>query len=120
MDAGFKHSNGDYVISLDGDRQNDPQDIPRLIKKMKEDDLDVVCGWRKNRADKSGIKVLTTIGRFIRRIFIKDKIHDTGCTLRIYNKKAVELYTRIKTDYSSSDAAKDIEGKINQAKYATE
>ncbi len=90
LDVGFKYATGKYIISLDGDGQNDPKDIPKLFKKMREDNLDVVCGWRKYRADKSGIKILTKVGRFVRRIFIKDNVHDTGCTLRVYKKKAVK------------------------------
>lgn len=90
LDAGFKESKGDIIISLDGDLQNDPKDIPKLLKKLKEDNLDVVCGWRKNRKDKSGIKILTKIGRFMRSLIIKDNVHDTGCTLRVYKRKAVK------------------------------
>jgi glycosyltransferase involved in cell wall biosynthesis len=90
LEAGFKASSGDIMVSLDGDGQNNPADIPRLLKKLKEEDLDVVAGWRKNRADKKGIKILTKIGRFLRKIMIKDGVHDTGCTLRVYKKKAAQ------------------------------
>jgi len=90
LDAGFKESKGEIVVSLDGDGQNDPNDIPKLLKKLKDKNLDVVAGWRKHRKDKSGIKILTLIGRFLRRIIIKDNVHDTGCTLRVYRKEAVK------------------------------
>ena len=90
LDAGFKECKGEIIISMDGDLQNDPKDIPKLLKKLKEENLDVVCGWRKERKDKSGIKILTRIGRFLRRVFIKDSVHDTGCTLRVYRRKAVK------------------------------
>lgn len=90
LDAGFKECRGEIVISMDGDLQNDPKDIFKLLKKLKEENLDVVCGWRKKRKDKSGIKVLTRIGRFFRRVFIKDDVHDTGCTLRVYRRRAVK------------------------------
>lgn len=89
LDAGFKIAQGDFVISMDGDGQNDPQDIPRLIQKLNDEELDVVCGWRKKRKDKFGIRVLTKIGRFVRRRFVKDDVHDTGCTLRVYRKGVV-------------------------------
>ena len=52
LDAGFKISQGKIVISMDGDLQNDPKDIPQLLEKLKKDNLDVVCGWRKDRQDK--------------------------------------------------------------------
>ena len=90
LDAGFKKSRGEIVISMDGDLQNDPQDIPKLVKKLKEKHLDVVAGWRKNRRDSGGFKILTLIGRGLRRIIIKDPVHDTGCTLRVYRKEAVK------------------------------
>jgi len=90
LDAGFKMAEGEIIISMDGDLQNNPEDIPKLLKKLKDDDLDVVAGWRKHRADKSGIKVLTLLGRFARKVFIKDNIHDTGCTLRVYKQKAAK------------------------------
>ncbi|MEM4625684.1 MAG: glycosyltransferase family 2 protein [Candidatus Pacearchaeota archaeon] len=90
LDAGFKVAQGDIIISMDGDRQNDPKDIPLMIKKLKSENLDVVCGWRKNRKDKHGIRILTRIGHLLRRILIKDKVHDTGCTLRVYRKEAVK------------------------------
>lgn len=90
LDAGFKASQGEYVISLDADLQNDPKDIPKLLEKLQKEDLDVVCGWRKNRKDKVGIKVLTKMGMGMRKILIADKVHDTGCTLRIYKSNAVK------------------------------
>ncbi len=90
LDAGFKMARGDIVISIDGDGQNDPADIPKLLKKLKDEDLDVVAGWRKNRADKGGIRILTRIGRAMRRVLIKDSVHDTGCTLRVYRKIAAK------------------------------
>ncbi|MCA9485853.1 MAG: glycosyltransferase family 2 protein [Nanoarchaeota archaeon] len=90
LDAGFKASKGEIVISMDGDLQNDPRDIPKMLKKLEDDDLDVVAGWRKHRKDKTGIKILTRTGRFLRSILIKDKVHDTGCTLRVYRREAVK------------------------------
>ncbi len=90
LDAGFKAAQGDIVISLDGDLQNDPKDIPLLLEKLEKDNLDVVAGWRKKRKDKSGIKILTKIGRLFRRLIIKDEVHDTGCTLRVYRKEAAK------------------------------
>ena len=48
MDAGIKNTQYDYIVTMDGDMQNDPNDIPKLIKHLEENDLDVVSGWRKN------------------------------------------------------------------------
>jgi len=90
LDAGFKASQGEYVISLDADLQNDPKDIPAMIKKLEDENLDVVCGWRKDRKDSLGIRTLTKIGHGMRRFLISDQVHDTGCTLRVYKSKAVK------------------------------
>ncbi|MDP2925704.1 MAG: glycosyltransferase family 2 protein [Nanoarchaeota archaeon] len=90
LDAGFKEAIGEIIISLDGDLQNDPKDIPMLLEALEKENLDVVCGWRKDRKDKKGIKILTKTGRFLRQLLIKDPVHDTGCTLRVYKKEAIK------------------------------
>ena len=90
LDAGFKAAEGAYVISLDADLQNDPRDIPAMLEKLEKENLDVVAGWRKDRKDSAGIRFLTRIGQGMRKILIADKVHDTGCTLRVYRSKAVK------------------------------
>jgi len=90
FDAGFKAAQGNIIISMDGDGQDDPHEIPKLLKKLKEGNFDVVAGWRKNRKDKNGIKILTKIGRSLRGLFLKDPIHDSGCALRVYKKEAIK------------------------------
>jgi glycosyltransferase involved in cell wall biosynthesis len=90
LDAGFKAAQGAIVVSLDGDGQNDPRDIPRLLEAMEKGTCDVVAGWRKARADKSSIRILTRIGRVLRRALISDAVHDSGCTLRAYTREAAK------------------------------
>ncbi len=90
LDAGFRATTGDIVVSMDGDGQNDPADISKLLQKMEAENLDVVAGWRKVRSDKGRIKVLTRIGRLLRKLLIQDTVHDTGCTLRVYRSSAVK------------------------------
>jgi len=90
FDAGFKEAKGEIIISMDGDLQNDPKDIPRLLEKLRKDNLDVVAGWRKDRKDNGGIKILTSIGKSLRRLSIGDYIHDSGCALRVYKKEAIK------------------------------
>lgn len=90
FDAGFKASRGEIVISMDGDGQNDPKDLPLLLNKMKEDNLDVVTGFRKIRQDKNSVKFLTRIGRKLRGLLINDKVHDSGCSFRVYKAVAVK------------------------------
>jgi len=88
LDAGFKSSRGESIISIDGDLQNDPRDIPRLLEGLKG--CDVVCGWRKIRCDPLSKRISSRIANFIRRAVLKDKIIDIGCTLRAYRRVALE------------------------------
>lgn len=90
MDAGIKQAQGKYIVALDGDGQNDPKDIPRLIKKLEKDDLDVVSGWRRKRKDKFSKKIASRLAGFMRKLLINDGIHDSGCTLKIYKKECFE------------------------------
>lgn len=66
MDAGFKAAQGKYIAPLDGDGQNDPADIYRLIDKLEADNLDVVSGWRKNRKDTLGKKISSLLAARVR------------------------------------------------------
>jgi len=90
MDAGIKAAKGRYLATLDGDGQNDPADIPRLIAKLEQDDLDVVSGWRKNRQDKFFKKFFSRCAAIVRKFFINDGIHDSGCSLKIYKKECFD------------------------------
>lgn len=95
MDAGIKASAKDYIVTMDGDCQNDPEDIPRLIRYLEENHLDVVSGWRKNRKDTKGKKFTSRGANLLRKVLIQDKIHDSGCSLKIYKRecfKDVNLY----------------------------
>lgn len=95
MDAGIKVAKNDYIITMDGDGQNDPADIPKLIAYLEEHDLDVVSGWRLHRKD-SFLKRFTSRGaNLLRHILIHDGIHDSGCTLKVYKRvcfQNVSLY----------------------------
>lgn len=95
MDAGIKASQYDYIVTMDGDGQNDPADIPALLAHLLENNYDVVSGWRKNRKD-TFMKRFTSRGaNFLRHILIHDGIHDSGCSLKVYKKecfKGVNLY----------------------------
>jgi dolichol-phosphate mannosyltransferase len=88
LDAGFKAARGEFVISLDGDGQNDPADIPRLIPLMKQADL--VCGIRVQRKDSWHIRFISKIANYMRNWLVKDGVHDTGCSLRIYRKACLD------------------------------
>jgi glycosyltransferase involved in cell wall biosynthesis len=87
MAAGFAHSRGDVIVAMDGDRQNDPRDIPTLLKKL-EEGYDLVCGWRFPREDPFWSRRLPSrcangLISWITRV----KLHDYGCTLKAMRKE---------------------------------
>lgn len=93
--AGFAAATGDIVIVMDADLQNDPQDIPAMITKLRDEHYDVISGWRRDRKDKSVLKIGSVIGNWVRRVVTGEKIHDQGCSLKVYKKEALqdlELY----------------------------
>jgi glycosyltransferase involved in cell wall biosynthesis len=95
LKAGFDHAKGDVVISMDGDMQNDPVDIPILLNKLENEDYDVVCGWRADRNDPLSKKLISKIANLVRRNITSEFIHDSGCTFRAYKNecvKSLELY----------------------------
>ncbi|MGH9403954.1 MAG: glycosyltransferase family 2 protein [Terriglobia bacterium] len=93
MEAGFHHARGAAVVTLDGDLQNDPTDIPALVEKLK--DWDVVCGVRTRRHDSWLKRISSRIANGVRNWATGDDIVDTGCTLKAYRGDCVrdlELY----------------------------
>ena len=95
MAAGFEFAQGQRVISMDGDLQNDPADIPKLLEKLDEG-YDLVCGWRKKRQDKFLTRrVPSIIANWIIGKVTGVPIHDNGCSLKAYRAsviKQVPLY----------------------------
>jgi glycosyltransferase involved in cell wall biosynthesis len=91
MSAGVDHALGEVIVTMDGDLQNDPQDIPALLKKLLEGEYDIVNGWRKNRKDSWFTKVLPSrIGNwFIGRV-TGVKLHDYGCSLKAYRSEVIK------------------------------
>ncbi len=82
--AGFSHANGQIIVTLDADRQNDPADIPGLVSKIDEG-FDVVNGWRQNRQD--GFLLRKVPSYFANRLIARStgvSLHDRGCSLRAY------------------------------------
>lgn len=94
FDAGIKAAVGEIVVTLDGDLQNDPWDIPLLLEKL-EEGYDVVSGWRHKRQDPWSKKIPSRIANFLRKLLIQDNIHDSGCSLKAYRRecfKDVDLF----------------------------
>lgn len=94
MDAGIRVARGEVIVTMDGDGQNDPADIPALLAKLDEG-WDVVSGWRHQRRDPFGKRVASRFARVVRRRLIDDGIHDSGCTLKAYRAEcfdSLDLY----------------------------
>lgn len=91
MTAGIDHSSGRYIALLDGDLQNDPTDIPRMLELLKKEDWDVVAGNRKNRKDGFVLrKIPSKIANALIRRWTKVYIKDYGCTLKIFRREIAE------------------------------
>lgn len=88
FDAGFRNAQGKWIITLDGDRQNDPHDIPRLMEAALagSPQADLVCGIRKKRKDTFVKRITSKSANFVRKRLIKDGIQDTGCSLKLYRR----------------------------------
>ncbi len=87
--AAIQFSTGDVVIPMDGDGQNDPADIPRLLAKL-EEGYDVVSGWRKTREDKFSRRLASVAANWLVSAVMGVKLHDYGCTLKAYRRSVVE------------------------------
>lgn len=89
MAAGFKYAQGEVIITLDGDLQNDPADIPLLLAKLNEG-YDLVSGWRKNRQDAALTRLLPSkIANWLIGRITGVKLHDYGCSLKAYRSEVV-------------------------------
>ncbi len=95
LSAGFAHARGKIIVAMDGDLQNDPADIPKMIAKLDEG-FDVVSGWRKKRHDSALTRLLPSkVANWLISRITGVKLHDYGCTLKAYRTEALaqtELY----------------------------
>ncbi len=95
MQAGFEAAKGDVIITIDGDLQNDPSDIPLLLEKLSEG-YDIVSGWRVNRQDSTvSRKIPSKIANWLIGLLTGVRLHDYGCSLKAYRAevvKEIQLY----------------------------
>lgn len=95
MDAGIKAATREFIVTLDGDGQNDPADIPKMLDYLLEHEYDVVSGWRKNRKDTFMKRFVSRGANALRYLLVHDGIHDSGCSLKVYRRecfKGINLY----------------------------
>ncbi len=91
LDAGFRESAGEIIIEIDGDLQQDSEDILKLLPYTAT--YDVVCGWRQERQDGLVKKLSSRIANRVRNVFTNDGVHDTGCPLKIFRRPVLERIT---------------------------
>ena len=89
LSEGFKQANGDVVITIDADLQDDPAEIPRLVEKIQEG-WDVVSGWKKDRKDPISKRLPSKLFNMVTRFLTGIKIHDFNCGLKAYRQKVVK------------------------------
>lgn len=90
LDAAWRAARGRMVVSLDADLQNDPADIPQMVRKLEETKSDMVIGVRVNRQDTWSRKMQSRIGNGVRNWITGDQITDTGCSLKLVKREAID------------------------------
>ena len=95
MYAGVNAARGAAVVLIDGDLQNDPADIPRLLAEL-ERGADLVCGYRAQRKDTMVKRLTSRIANFVRSRFTKDGVRDTGCTLKAMRRECARTLVPFK------------------------
>ena len=90
LDIGFKASSGDVVITMDADLQDSPDEIPELVNMIKEENYDLVSGWKRKRHDPITKTIPSRFFNYVTRIISGIKLHDFNCGLKAYKKEVVK------------------------------
>lgn len=88
--TGFRHAKGKTFVTLDGDGQNDPANIPVLIRTLQENNADLVNGWRLKRQDNFVRRLSSRIANGYRNLLTGENVRDVGCALRAFRRDCVE------------------------------
>ncbi len=95
---GFGKTTASFIVTMDGDGQNDPHDIPRLLARL--DEADMVIGARVSRQDSWGRRVVSRVANRIRSRWLGDGVSDAGCALKIFRHEVTNAFIPIRTLYS--------------------
>lgn len=90
LQAGFRIAKGEYIFTMDGDLQDDPQEIPSFIQELERGGFDLVCGWKERRLDSFAKRMVSKIANSITGALTGTKIHDMNCGFKLYRKEVVE------------------------------
>ena len=90
LDAGFKSSRGNYILTMDADLQDDPEEIHKLYEFITEKDFDLVSGWKKKRNDPLSKTIPSKFFNIVTRVFSGIKLNDFNCGIKIYKKEVID------------------------------
>ncbi|MDX2175569.1 MAG: glycosyltransferase family 2 protein [Candidatus Sumerlaeia bacterium] len=90
LEAGFLHARGEFIATLDGDGQNDPRDIPKLLEERAKRNVDMMCGIRAKRKDSFIRRFSSRTANRLRRAVLQDGITDVGCSIRVFRRDCVD------------------------------
>ena len=86
---GLRAAQGEIILTMDGDGQNDPRDFATLLAPVESNTLDLACGWRVDRHDSFLRKMMSRLGNAVRRAVLGDRLHDSGCQLRAMRRAVI-------------------------------
>jgi glycosyltransferase involved in cell wall biosynthesis len=89
LSAGFDHSTGRVVVTMDGDLQDDPEEIPRFLATLEERDLDLVSGWKRRRQDPASKTLPSRLFNWVTRLLAQVDIHDFNCGFKAYRREVL-------------------------------
>jgi glycosyltransferase involved in cell wall biosynthesis len=89
LQAGFDYADAEIILTIDGDLQDDPKEIPRFVEELQKG-YDLVCGWKYKRQDPWNKRFFSKIANFVNRLITKTKIHDMNCCFKAYRKEVVK------------------------------
>lgn len=90
--AGLRATTGDLIVTLDGDRQNDPRDLPALMDLVTSGRVDLACGWRQGRQGSRLRTMMSRLANGVRRRVLRDGVHDSGCQLRAFRREVIAAF----------------------------
>lgn len=88
--TGLRAARGEFLMMMDGDGQNDPHDLPKLLAFVESGQVDLACGWRVNRHDSTLRRMMSLLANKVRRAVLHDGVHDSGCQLRVMRRAVRE------------------------------
>ncbi len=90
LSAGIEHSRGTLVITMDGDLQDDPDEIPRLLEALETQDLDLVSGWKRERRDPAGKRIPSRVFNWVTRRLAGVDLHDFNSGFKVYRREVLD------------------------------